>query len=290
VARQSDRPVTGPLAKVRESCTLGAMERLSPIAFALLVAAGTGIVPAQAQEAAPDAPRRTRIGLGPQLVPSYPGSDSVSLRPFVDISRTRGDTPFAFEAPDESVGFPVLRDNRFQFGPSIGFEGKRRRRDVGGALPTVGLTVELGGFVQYALTDAFRVRVEARQGIGGHKGLIGMVGADYVVRDADRWLFSIGPRLTVSGSRYNRAYFGVAPADAAPARLPVFEANGGVQAVGATAGALRQLTAHWGVSGYAKYDRLVGDPGRSPVVRAFGSRNQLSGGLALSYTFGAGVN
>ncbi len=270
------------------------MESIRPIVLALLVATGIGVVPAQAQEASPDAPpeapRRTRIGLGPQLVPSYPGSDSVSLRPFVDVSRTRGDTPFAFEAPDESAGFPVIRDNQFQFGPTIGFEGRRRSRDVGGVLPSVGFTVELGGFAQYALTDALRVRVEARQGIGGHKGLIGMVGADYVARDADRWLFSIGPRLTLSGGRYNRAYFGVAPADAVRAGLPAFKAEGGLQAVGATAGALRQLTSHWGVSGYAKYDRLVGDPGRSPVVRAFGSRNQLSGGLALSYTFGAGVH
>lgn len=261
------------------------MERHYIAAAALLLTAGIGIHPAAAQEGE----RRTRIGLGPQLVPSYPGSDSVGVRPFVDVSRTTGDTPFAFEAPDESAGFPILRDDRFQFGPVIGFEGKRRSRDVGGALPTVGLTVELGGFAQYALSDAFRVRVEARQGIGGHKGLVGMVGADYVARDADRWLFSIGPRVTLSGGRYNRAYFGVAASDAVRAGLPAFKADGGVQAVGATAGTLRQVTPHWGVSGYAKYDRLVSDPGRSPVVRAFGSRNQLSGGLALTYTFGSGV-
>jgi len=259
-------------------------------AIALLLATGCGAMPAFAQEAEVDAPRRTRIGLGPQLVPRYPGADSFALRPFVDVSRTRGDTPFAFEAPDESAGFPILRDDRFQFGPVIGFEGRRRARDVGGRLPSVGATVELGGFVQYALSDALRLRVEARQGLGGHKGLIGVVGADYIARDADRWLFSIGPRVTLAGARYNRAYFGVAAADAAFAGLPAFKADGGLQAVGATVGALRQLTPHWGVSGYAKYDRLVGDPGRSPVVRAFGSRSQPSVGLALSYTFGAGVH
>lgn len=268
------------------------MERHRINALVLLLAAGACSIPAQAhaQESPADAPRRTRIGLGPQLVPSYPGSKSVSLRPFVDVSRTQGDTPFAFEAPDESAGFPILRDRTVQVGPVIGFEGRRRSRDVGGALPSVGFTVEVGGFAQYALTDALRLRVEVRQGIGGHKGLIGVVGADYVARDADRWLFSIGPRLTLSGGRYNRAYFGIDPVDAARAGLPAFDADGGVQAVGATAGALRQLTTHWGVSGYAKYGRLVSDPGRSPLVRAFGTRNQLSGGLALSYTFGAGVH
>lgn len=271
-----------------------AMETHRRIVHALLLTGSIGLCPtiAEAQEqdrVRDERPRRTRIALGPQLVPSFPGSKSVSVRPYLDISRARGDTPFAFEAPDESGGFPVIRDDRFQFGPAFGFEGRRRSRDVGGHLPNVGVTVELGGFVQYALTDRVRLRVEARQGIGGHKGLVGMVGGDYVARDADRWLFSIGPRLTLSSGRYNRAYFGVAPQDAAPSGLPSFDAKGGIQAVGATAGLLRQLTPRWGIASYAKYDRLVGDPGRSPVVRAFGTRNQLSGGVALSYTFGAGV-
>lgn len=265
------------------------MTRYRPIAFALLAAAGCGILPAAAQDA-PREPRRTRVTLGPQLVPSYPGSDSLGLRPFVDVSRTSGDTPFAFEAPDESAGFPVIRDGRFQFGPAIGFEGKRRSRDVGGALPKVGFTVELGGFAQYAVTDAVRLRAEVRQGIGGHKGLIGVVGGDYIARDGDRWLFSIGPRVTLSNGRYNRAYFGIAPVDAVRSGLPAFLAGSGIQAVGATAGLLRQLTPRWGAYGYAKYDRLVDDAGRSPVVRAFGSRNQLSAGVALTYTFGAGVD
>ncbi|UZK68338.1 MipA/OmpV family protein [Sphingomonas sp. S1-29] len=264
------------------------MRNARPLALALILAS-VGIATAHAQDEDPRGPRRTRIALGPQLVPSYPGSDSYDVRPFLDVSRTRGDIPFAFEAPDESGGLPLLTKGRFQIGPAFGFEGRRRGREVGGALPDVGFTVELGGFAQYAVTDAVRVRVEARQGIGGHKGLIANISGDYVMRDADRWLFSIGPRLTLSNSRYNRAFFGVAPADAAASGLPAYTADGGLQAVGATAGLLRQLTPSWGVYGYTKYDRLVGDPGGSPLVREFGSRNQLSGGLALTYTFGAGV-
>ena len=68
--------------------------------------------------------------------------------------------------------------------------------------------------------------------------------------------------------------------------LPALRAGGGVGAIGATAGALPQLSRHWGLYGYARYDRLVGDPLRSPPPRRFGARDQLSGGLALSYTFG----
>ena len=40
-----------------------------------------------------------------------------------------------------------------------------------------------------------------------------------------------------------------------------------------------------GLIGFAQYERLVGDAGKSPIIKEFGSRNQLSGGLGLSYTF-----
>ena len=46
-----------------------------------------------------------------------------------------------------------------------------------------------------------------------------------------------------------------------------------------------QITSHWGVFGYARYERLIGDAAKSPIVRRFGSRDQLSAGLGLSYTF-----
>ena len=42
------------------------------------------------------------------------------------------------------------------------------------------------------------------------------------------------------------------------------------------------------MTGYAKYDRLLNDAADSPVVRRFGSRDQLSGGAALTYTFFVG--
>lgn len=242
-------------------------------------------LPAMAED---DAPRRTRVALGPQVAPRYPGDDSVSIRPLIDVARARGDEPFEFEAPDESFGPVLLRTGALEFGPALNLQGKRRRSDTDGRLAPVGFTVELGGFVNLQLAPALRLRAEARQGLGGHRGVIGVVSADYVARDGDKWLFSIGPRVTLASGRFNRAYFGVSPAEASPG-LPAFRPYGGLNAVGLNAGLVRQITPRWGIYGYAAYDRLVADPGRSPVPRAFGSRNQPSAGLALTYTFGRGV-
>ncbi len=246
------------------------------------IALGLLLVPAVADAAQ----KRTRITLGPQVVPGFPGAKRVSVRPLFDVSRARPEEVFAFEAPDESIGFPLIRASRVQFGPAIELQGVRQRSDVGGVLPRVGFSVELGGFVQAQPTPALRVRAEARQGVSGHRGLIGVVGADYVARDGDRWLWSAGPRVTLADRRYQRAYFDVDSTAAAAGGLPVYRAGGGVQAVGGAASVLRQFSPRWGIYGYAKYDRLLGDAAASPVVRRFGSRDQLSGGLALSHTFG----
>ena len=256
---------------------------LRPLAaLALICLPATAIAQEEPRD---DRPRRTRVALGPQISPSFPGADSYRLSPFIDISRVRGDDVFPFEAPDESFGFTLLQNGGFSAGPSLGFEGKRRARDAGG-LPRVKTSFEAGGFVQFQLAEAVRVRGEVRKGLTGHKGLVGEVSADYIMRDGDNWLVSVGPRLIIADNRYQDRYFSAAPIDAAAAGLRSFNAKGGLQSAGATLGTLYQFTPAWGVQAYARYDRLVDNAGRSPVVRAFGSRDQFSTGIAATYTFG----
>jgi outer membrane protein len=257
-----------------------------PLAFLLLSQLTATAAAAEDGEKKP--PRRFRAGLGPQFVPAYPGADKLSLRPLVDVSLSRGNKPFDFEAPDESAGLPLIKSGGLEIGPALSFEGSRKAEDVGAALDKVPFTVEAGAFVQYAFGPSFRIRTELRRGVGGHDGWTGQAGADYVARDGDDWLVSIGPRVTFSDARYHRAYFGVTPAESARTGLAAYRPGGGIQALGATAGFIKQLDKRFGLYGYAKYDRLVGDSADSPVVRTYGSRDQFSGGLALTYTWGGG--
>ncbi len=254
-----------------------------PAVFLTLLALAAA--PASAQEGRESGEKRTRLILGPQLAPSWPGADKFSVGPYVDFSRTR-DSEFAFEAPDESFGSPLLHSGDFAFGPAFGFVGKRKASDIGADLPKVGLSIEAGAFAQVHLTPALRLRLDGRKGLSGHKGWTGEISADYVVREGDDWLFSIGPRVTLGDARYMGAYFGVTPAAAATSGLPTYDPDGGVQSVGVTAGYHRMLGKRWGIAVYGRYDRLVGDAADSPVTRQLGSRSQPSGGIALSYTFG----
>ena len=139
--------------------------------------------------------------------------------------------------------------------------------------------------MQYGWKNSFRVRAELLKGINGHEGVLGTIGADEIWRDGDRYVISVGPRVLFSDGRYERAYFGVTPGRLLAAGLPAYRPGSGIYGVAAASGVTYALDDRWGLFGYARYERLVGDAAKSPIVRKFGSRNQLSGGIGLNYTF-----
>jgi outer membrane protein len=258
-------------------------------AATILALAAVPGAPAQAQDGGRG--HIVTIGAGAQVYPDYPGADGYGVFPLFVGGLRRPGAPMPFEAPDQGFGFGLLgSDSPVDIGPVLSFQSKREEADVGAPVGDVGLTPELGGFVQAWLGDHVRLRVDLRHGLGGHKGTLGDVGADFVMRDGDRYIFSIGPRMRFSDGRYQDAYFRVTPAAAAASGLAPFDPDGGgVHAVGVSSGLTVRAGRDWGVYGYAGYDRLVGDAARSPIVRDRGSRNQFSAGLALFYEFRVGL-
>jgi outer membrane protein len=249
----------------------------------LLAATVPGLAHAQDDEF-----ERMRIAVGPQLVPAYPGADRISLGGYFDIDRAAEDEPFAFEAPTESFGFPVLEAGGIYFGPAVALTGKRKQSDTMPGLRTVGTTIEPGVAIQADIGEQFYGFVEVRRGIGGHDAWTGQLGFDYFTREADEYVLSLGPRLTWGDNRHSRAYFGVSEPEALATGLAPHDPKGGIQSLGAAASLDVPVSRQWGMSAYAGYQRMVGDAADSPVVRAFGSRDQWSGGVAVTYTFRRG--
>lgn len=246
--------------------------------------------PASAQQA-PPAPgeRIVTIGLGAQVYPRHPGADSLGIYPMPVFGLRRAGEPLPIEAADDSWGFGLLgRDAPVNIGPAVRLLDRRKAEHVGAPVDEVGRTVEVGAFAETYLTPAFRLRAEGRKGLGGHDGWMGDLAADLLARGGETWVFSVGPRLRIADRNYMNAYYGVTAAEAARTGLPAYRAGGGIHAVGAMTGLRYQLSPAVGVHGYAGYDRLVGDAAQSPVVRAFGSRDQFSAGLGLSYSFAIG--
>jgi outer membrane protein len=228
---------------------------------------------------------RVRVGLGAQLRPEFKGADDTEVAPLLDVDIAKGSEPFRFEAPDDSFGLRLISNEHFAAGPAAKIESSRKNKDVGAAVGKAPTTIEAGAFAEFLASDSFRFRGEVLKGIGGHGGLEGSVGADYINRDGDRYVFSVGPRLLFSNARYQRAFFGVDPEAALATGLPVYRPNSGLHAVAVASGLSYQFSPRFGAFGFARAERLVGDAAKSPIIKEFGSRNQLSGGLGLSYTF-----
>ncbi len=243
--------------------------------------------PASAQETPPPdrSTERIRIYAGPEIGPAYPGAKDIGLSPFFDFSRARGDEEFAYEAPDEGFGIPVIHAGGIYIGPVLTFTARRSVNDTAPGIAPVKATVEAGVSLQAEIGDHLYGFTEIRRGIGGHDGWVIDAGLDYILRDRDKWLVSIGPRLEWGNARHQRAYFGVTPEESSIAGVDAYSPGSGIQSLGGTLGALYQLSPQWGLAAYGRYDRLVGDAADSPITENFGRRNQYSAGIALSYTF-----
>lgn len=243
------------------------------------------VPPALAQER-DDRERIVSFGVGPQLRPSYPGSDAYELGPLFGGHVRREGEPLRARAPDDGPGFSLTgRGGVVEIGPVLNFEGKRDADDVGAAVGDIDFTFEPGVFANLNLADNVRLRIEGRRGIGGHEGWVGDIGADLIARRGIDTLFTVGPRVRLADSEWMRTYFGVTPAVAGATGLPAFAPEGGIKAIGAVAGLTHQISRSVGVYAYAGYDRLVGDAADSPIVTRFGSADQFSGGIALYYSF-----
>jgi len=228
---------------------------------------------------------RVRVGLGAQVRPDFLGADSSKLAPAWRINIAKGTNEFGAGAPGDSFSIPVISNAGFSFGPAANIASGRKDSEVGAPLGKVPTTFEAGAFAQYQAGKSIRLRGELLKGIGGHEGLVGAAGVDGIWREGDRWVFTVGPRVRFSDSRYQRAYFGVTPNASLASGLPEYRPGGGVHAVGLASGVFYGFTPQWGMFGFARYDRLVGDAGKSPIVRDLGSRNQLAAGAGLTYTF-----
>ena len=171
-----------------------------------ILIATAALVPAWSAASAQDSSDlRVRVGLGAQIRPDFIGADSSEVAPLGRFNIARGTDPFKFSAPDYAFGIPVVSSGGFSFGPAANIASGRKNSDLDVPVGKVKTTIEAGGFASYQLTDSLYLRAEALKGLGGHKGVVGQVGADQIWRDGDKYVFSIGPRVLFSDSRYQRA-------------------------------------------------------------------------------------
>ncbi len=262
---------------------------LRPLRLAsLLAVTASAAVAADLAPAPAPTPLIVTLGLGPQVLPSFPGARTYRVWPIGTLAwRRQGDSEI-FTAPDDGFGLALLDLGWLRAGP-VGRVLPRRGLSNGNGnfygLHNVGWTLEIGGFTEVWLAPFLRTRLEVRQGVNGHNGLDANVGIDGIAKFGALTL-SAGPRLALGNSTFMNAYFSVTPAEAlANGRVGPYRASGGVTSFGGLVSARYDFLPNLSATLYGGYERLVNSAAESPIPSRLGSLNQWSGGVVFATSF-----
>jgi outer membrane protein len=237
------------------------------------------------------------IGTGGVYAPAFLGSNSYQLSVFPELSIKYKNHFFA--SMKDGIGYNIINSSGWQIGPVAKYVFERKEngdnpfRVIGPksnalrGLGDVDGTVELGGFVKYIL-EPFTYKIELRQGVNGHKGMIGETSISYggtITQFGPPIIYSFGPRATVASSDYNNAYFGINQTQSARSGLDRYNADSGIVSYGIGGFALFPFTDSISFSMFAGYNSLSNEVSNSPLVVQLGSENQFVSGLSISYKF-----
>ena len=251
----------------------------------------------------PNAPVRdtVTIGVGATLIPRYEGSGDYTVVPGGALRgnyrgigfSTFGTTLYVDLAPPKSLG------TKFVFGPMAhvtvnrsGLKQVRDRQIV--ALGKIPISIDAGAHIGVSHTgvvtsdyDSVSLDIGVTHDISGiHDSLIVTPLVTYGTPLNTKTYVGIYASATHVGDGYAQRYFGVTPAQALASGLVRYTPGSGFKDVTFGALANRSITGDLrrGLSafGVGSYSKLLGEFGRSPVVR---DRAQFYGALGLAYTF-----
>ena len=235
-----------------------------------------------------------RLGVGPGFNPDFEGARTYSVHPVPVISLhyrdvlTVDNNHVDFTAFNQVLDLGDEDENKnINFGPQVNFDFGRPEsispalRGLGG----VGISVELGGYINYT-SSKVKVELSITQDVaGGHGGAIADLTTTAPLYHGERLIIGGQFIFTTATSKYLKSFFGVTPYQSSQSGLPVFHPSGGPKDVlgGLTASYI--LSRHWSLLGNIAYERLLGDAAASPLVVQRGSPNQAIASGFIVYAF-----
>jgi MipA family protein len=269
--------------------------------FALLLFATTA--PAHAQDTAPDPNRDTlSIGVGGAVLPRYEGSGDYKLTPAAAIRGKLSGVSFITQGTALFVDIVPAANGpgtKFNLGPmahvTLNRSSLKTTRDPQVvALGRIPVAVEVGGHVGVTRTglitsdyDSLNVDVAISHDVAGiHDSLIVSPSITYGTPLSRKAYVGAVVSANHVGGGYARTYFGVSSTQSVASGLTPYRPGQGFKDVSlgvfGNASLTGDLLGGLSVFVIGNYSKLLGEFGRSPVVR---DRNQWFGGLGLAYTF-----
>ncbi len=282
------------LAQWRMACLVAALGILAPALAPAQTpsplqewqySAGVVLIP-MFEPALPD--WRIQTGIAAEPTPDYEGARNYRTLagPVIDI-RYRD---IYFASVGEGIGLNFIRGENYRIGFAAGYDLGRRESDDLNNLKGLG-NIEVAPvfklFGSYVVSKQFPLvmRADVRRIVGGADGWVGDVEAYLPLPGSSQKLIMFaGPSVTFADHRHMQTTFGVDESQAEASGYPLFDAHGGINAVGFGFSATRFLSKRWLVNANLAVNRLLGSARDSPFTH---ERQKLNGPAALALTGGA---
>jgi outer membrane scaffolding protein for murein synthesis (MipA/OmpV family) len=224
-------------------------------------------------------------GLGLSYQPHDPTGSRYETRPVPYLDLDWGDVNLS---TDDGLTWDAFKANSFSAGPFLNYlPGRTSNGQLQGLrdVPDMG---EVGGFVQYAPTDFWRVFAAVGQAVGGRSGqggVLGRVGGEVGYPVGGGVIGSTNLMAHFADARHTQTYFGVSDDESRASGIPRYNAGGGLQNMALTQSFYFPLAPHWSLLTSASWIHLTGSAANSSIVKAVGATNQGEAQVAIAYKF-----
>ncbi|MBC2655969.1 MipA/OmpV family protein [Pseudomonas sp. MSSRFD41] len=225
------------------------------------------------------------VGLGLGYQPHDPTASRYDTTPLPYLDLDWGDVSLS---TDDGLTWDAFKSNGWSAGPYINYlQGRNADGSLRG-LRDVPDMADVGGFVQYAPDDFWRVFAALGQavgGSGGQGGMLGKVGGEIGYPLGMGIIGSNNLTLHFADARQNQTFFGVSTKEFLASGIQRYDAGGGLQNFTLTQNIQVPLGRNWSLVASASWIRLVNSAADSTIVRDKGHVNQGQVQTAISYRF-----
>lgn len=189
---------------------------------------------------------------------------------------------------DDGLRWSALHTQGITAGPYLNYLSGRSANGPLRGLRDVSDMAEVGGFVQYAPQEFWRIYANVGRAVGGGQrqgGVLGKLGGELGYPLGGGGIGVTGLKANFTDGRQANTFFGVNDQEAAASRFTPYSASGGFQDVSFTQSFAIPLASSWSLLASASWVHLTGSAANSSIVRQTGEANQHLLQAVISYTF-----
>jgi outer membrane protein len=227
----------------------------------------------------------TGVGIG--FNHQYEGSDEVFILPGLVLSANWNSGRY-IRLAGLGINANIIASKKWEFGPRIGFKLPRNGSIVDNesiaSLQEINFSISSGIFIRYNFDKGFDVEANYTHDISGvNDGGLANFDIGYTWR-MKRFIHRISINGTYATSNYMNTYFGVNTQNIGTSNLSMYELRGSIKDIGTAFTSTYIINKSWMIVGRIGFKSLVNRVADSPIVLE-GTKNQLTGGLILTYKF-----